>query len=326
MPFLSIPSDSPTGAVELHYEDYGTGRPVVLIHGWPLSARSWEGQVPALVEAGYRVISYDRRGFGASAQPWSGYDYDTFAADLHALLEELDLQDAVLVGFSMGGGELARYVGTYGEERIGKLVFASAVPPYLWKSEDNPDGGVDQELADWFTTGLTEDRPAFLAEFLGMFFTAGKQTLLNKPLVSRGADRVQPLHRARRLAEGDARLHHGVRDDGLPGRSDEDHRPDARHPRRLRHDRPLRSQWQAHGRGHPDERDGAHRGRPARCHRVPPRGVEQAPAGVPGEVASTGQSPRERGRPLSSGGRPSAFPMRRAQVSVLGCQCSCVRG
>lgn len=185
MPFLSIPSDSPTGAVDLHYEDYGTGRPVVLIHGWPLSARSWEGQVPALVEAGYRVISYDRRGFGASSQPWSGYDYDTFAADLHALLEELDLQDAVLVGFSMGGGELARYVATYGEERIGKLVFASAVPPYLWKSEDNPDGGVDQELADWFATGLTEDRPAFLAEFLGMFFTAGKQTLLNKPLVSR---------------------------------------------------------------------------------------------------------------------------------------------
>lgn len=184
MPFLKIPSSHSTTPVELHYEDYGIGKPIVLIHGWPLSGRSWEGQVPALVAAGYRVISYDRRGFGASSQPWSGYDYDTFAADLKALLDELDLRDVVLVGFSMGGGELARYVSTYGEDRIAKLVFASAVPPYLWKSEDNPDGGVDQDLADWFTHGITGDRPAFLNEFLRMFFTAGKPTLLNKPLVS----------------------------------------------------------------------------------------------------------------------------------------------
>ncbi|KNC19530.1 bromoperoxidase [Arthrobacter sp. RIT-PI-e] len=183
MPFITIPAHSTT-EVELHYEDYGVGKPVVLIHGWPLSGRSWEGQVPALVSAGYRVITYDRRGFGQSSQPWSGYDYDTLASDLNALLEEFDLRDAVLVGFSMGGGELARYVGTYGQERISKLVFASAVPPYLWKSGDNPDGGVDQDLADWFTNGITGDRPAFLNEFLHMFFTAGKPGLLNKPLVS----------------------------------------------------------------------------------------------------------------------------------------------
>lgn len=184
MPFLTIPAAHSTTAVDLHYEDYGVGKPIVLIHGWPLSSRSWEGQVPALAAAGYRVITYDRRGFGQSSQPWSGYDYDTFAADLNALLEKLDLRDVVLVGFSMGGGELARYVGTYGEERISKLVFASAVTPYLWKSEDNPDGGVDQELADWFSNGITGDRPAFLHEFLKMFFTAGKPTLLNKPMVS----------------------------------------------------------------------------------------------------------------------------------------------
>ncbi len=184
MPFLTIPAAHSTTQVDLHYEDYGIGKPIVLIHGWPLSGRSWEGQVPALVAAGYRVITYDRRGFGESSQPWSGYDYDTFAADLKALLEELDLHDVVLVGFSMGGGELARYVGTYGQDRIAKLVFASAVTPYLWKSENNPDGGVDQGLADWFSNGITGDRPAFLHEFLRMFFTAGKPTLLNKPMVS----------------------------------------------------------------------------------------------------------------------------------------------
>ncbi|MCU1634469.1 MAG: alpha/beta hydrolase [Micrococcaceae bacterium] len=184
MPFLTIPAAHSTTPVDLHYEDYGVGKPIVLIHGWPLSGRSWEGQVPALVAAGYRVITYDRRGFGQSSQPWSGYDYDTFAADLEALLDGLDLRDVVLVGFSMGGGELARYVGTYGEERVAKLVFASAVTPYLWKSEDNPDGGVDQDLADWFSTGITGDRAAFLHEFLKMFFTAGKPTLLNRPMVS----------------------------------------------------------------------------------------------------------------------------------------------
>jgi pimeloyl-ACP methyl ester carboxylesterase len=143
-----------------------------------------EGQVPALVDAGYRVITYDRRGFGQSSQPWNGYDYDTLAADLKAVLDTLDLRDVTLIGFSMGGGELARYVGTYGTDRIAKLVFASAVPPYLWKSDDNPDGGVDAALAQWFHDGLTGDRPAFLHEFLQMFFTAGKPSLTNKPKVS----------------------------------------------------------------------------------------------------------------------------------------------
>jgi pimeloyl-ACP methyl ester carboxylesterase len=183
MPTITVPSA--TGPeVELHYEDAGSGAPVVLIHGWPLSGRSWEGQVPALVEAGHRVVTYDRRGFGQSSQPWDGYDYDTFAADLEAVLDALDLHDVTLVGFSMGGGELARYVSTYGQGRIAKLVFASAVPPYLYKSDDNPEGGVDDDLAAWFHDGIVGDRPAFLEEFVRMFFTAGKPSLLNGPKVS----------------------------------------------------------------------------------------------------------------------------------------------
>ncbi|NYD65557.1 alpha/beta fold hydrolase [Agromyces atrinae] len=170
MPSITI-SDGDRPDVELHYTDAGTGRPVVLIHGWPLSGRAWEGQVPDLVDAGYRVITYDRRGFGESSQPWEGYDYDTFAADLDALLTELDVTDATLVGFSMGGGEVARYAGTYGTARLAQVVFASAVPPYLWKSDDNPDGAVDDDLANWFHDGLTGDRPKFLADFLRGFFT-----------------------------------------------------------------------------------------------------------------------------------------------------------
>lgn len=169
--------------VELHYEDHGSGQPVVLIHGWPLSGRSWEQQVPALVEDGYRVITYDRRGFGASSQPWDGYDYDTFAADLNTLLEHLDLTGVTLVGFSMGGGEVARYVGTYGAERIAKAVFAAAVPPYLFKTDDNPDGGLDQATLTAFHDGIRADRIAFVDAFVTNFFAVGQRTdLVSQPL------------------------------------------------------------------------------------------------------------------------------------------------
>jgi non-heme chloroperoxidase len=161
--------------IELHYEDYGSGKPVVLIHGWPLSGRSWENQVPALVQAGYRVITYDRRGFGSSSQPWGGYDYDTFAADLNTLIEHLDLREATLVGFSMGGGEVARYIGSYGTERIAKAVLASAVPPFLYKSADNPDGALDDAAIAGFLGGVKSDRIAFLDEFTTGFFTAGSE-------------------------------------------------------------------------------------------------------------------------------------------------------
>lgn len=161
--------------IELFYGDVGTGKPVVLIHGWPLSGRSWENQVPALVEAGYRVITYDRRGFGNSSQPWGGYDYDTFAGDLNTLLEHLDLREASLVGFSMGGGEVVRYVGTYGADRVAKAVLAAAVPPYLYKTEDNPDGALDDAAIAGFQAGVTTDRLAFLDEFTTNFFSAGNE-------------------------------------------------------------------------------------------------------------------------------------------------------
>lgn len=168
--------------IELHYEDYGKGKPVVLIHGWPLSGRSWEKQVSALVDAGYRVITYDRRGFGQSSQPWEGYDYDTLAADLHQLLKQLDLHDVTLVGFSMGGGEVARYIGTFGTDRVRRAVLAGAVPPYLYKSEDNPQGGLDDETIAEFQHGVKNDRLAFLDSFTRNFFAAGDRTdLVSEP-------------------------------------------------------------------------------------------------------------------------------------------------
>ena len=166
--------------VELYYEDHGTGKPVVLIHGWPLSARSWEAQVPALVTAGYRVISYDRRGFGKSSQAWTGYDYDSFAADLDALLTKLDLTGVTLVGFSMGGGEVARYLSRYGSKRIAKAVFAAAVPPFLYKSADNPEGGLDDATIGQFEAGVKGDRLAFLEAFSKNFFSAGGKLMVSE--------------------------------------------------------------------------------------------------------------------------------------------------
>ena len=169
--------------IEIYYEDHGSGKPVVLIHGWPLSGRSWEPQVPALVAAGHRVVTYDRRGFGSSSQPWDGYDYDTFAADLHELLEYLDLREATLVGFSMGGGEVARYLSTYGTGRVAKAVLAAAVPPYLYASADNPDGGLDDATITQFEDGVRGDRLGFLDEFTTQFFTAGvRADLVSEPL------------------------------------------------------------------------------------------------------------------------------------------------
>lgn len=181
MPKLTVGTEN-DAPIEIYYEDFGTGKPIVLIHGWPLSGRSWEKQVPALIEAGYRVITYDRRGFGQSSQPWNGYDYDTFAADLNKLLEHLDLREAVLVGFSMGGGEVARYIGTYGSGRVAKAVLAAAVPPFLYKSDSNPEGGLDDAAIKGFEDGVKSDRIAFLDNFTKGFFTAGDRTdLVSEP-------------------------------------------------------------------------------------------------------------------------------------------------
>jgi pimeloyl-ACP methyl ester carboxylesterase len=155
--------------IELYYEDHGAGRPVVLVHGWPLSGASWEKQVAALLTAGYRVITYDRRGFGRSSRPSTGYDYDTFAADLDKLMTKLDLADAALVGFSMGGGELARFLGKYDADRVTKAVFISAIPPFLLKSADNPSG-LDASVFEGIKQAVAADRPAFLSAFFHKFY------------------------------------------------------------------------------------------------------------------------------------------------------------
>ena len=155
--------------IEIYYEDHGAGQPVVLIHGYPLSGRAWDKQVPALLDAGYRVITYDRRGFGKSSQPTTGYDYDTFAADLHTLLGHLDLRDAVLAGHSMGTGEVTRYLGAYGSERVVKGVLLSPIPPYLLQMPDNPEG-VPQSVFDGFMQAARADTPAFMKGFLDNFY------------------------------------------------------------------------------------------------------------------------------------------------------------
>ncbi|CAN7413670.1 alpha/beta fold hydrolase [Knoellia sp. LjRoot47] len=167
-------SDTTSTSPTLHHEDTGgDGRPVVLIHGWPLSGASWKDTVPALTAAGLRVITYDRRGFGQSAPAADGrYDYDALTSDLADLIERLDLRDVSLVGFSMGGGEVARYVGTHGEDRLHSIAFAAAIPPWLLKSDDNPDGGLPREEAEKMQAGLRNDREGFLDEFTTNFFSA----------------------------------------------------------------------------------------------------------------------------------------------------------
>lgn len=168
MNFISVGKENST-SINLYYEDHGTGKPVVLIHGWPLSGASWERQVPALVNAGHRVITYDRRGFGKSSQPLDGYDYDTLAADLHTIMVELEVHDATLVGFSMGGGEVARYLGKYGHDRVSKAVFMASITPFLLKTPDNP-GGQDASHFTVTQKAVAADRPAFLTGFFSKFF------------------------------------------------------------------------------------------------------------------------------------------------------------
>jgi non-heme chloroperoxidase len=168
MPLIQVGKEN-SGNIDLYYEDHGTGKPVVLIHGWPLSSSAWEKQVPVLLETGHRVIMYDRRGFGQSSKPISGYDYNTLAEDLHKLITKLELRDVTLVGFSMGGGEVARYLGKYGKESVARAVFIAAIPPFLLKTADNPEG-VEGALFDGIKKSIVEDRPAFLTQFLNNFY------------------------------------------------------------------------------------------------------------------------------------------------------------
>src|SRR2546426_9369791 len=168
MPYVTVGKEN-SGNVELYYEDHGSGQPVVLIHGYPLSGASWEKQVPVLLEAGYRVITYDRRGFGKSSQPTTGYNYDTFAEDLHQLIAQLKLRDFTLVGFSMGGGEVARYIGKYGSKGVSKAVIISSVVPYLLKTAENP-GPLDQAAVQGIQGAIAKDRLAFLTGWNQNFY------------------------------------------------------------------------------------------------------------------------------------------------------------
>jgi len=168
MPFVTVGQEN-SADIDIYYEDHGSGQPVVLIHGYPLNGRSWEKQQRVLLDAGYRVINYDRRGFGNSSQPTIGYDYDTFAADLNVLIEHLDLDDVVLVGFSMGTGEVTRYLGTYGSRRVSRAALLGAIPPFLLKTDDNPEG-VDQSVFDGIRAAVVADRPAYFKAFLDDFY------------------------------------------------------------------------------------------------------------------------------------------------------------
>ena len=172
MPYVKVGQEN-SGSIQLYYEDHGQGRPVVLIHGYPLSGRAWDKQLPVLLEDGHRVITYDRRGFGKSSQPTTGYDYDTFASDLNALMEALDLRDVTLVGHSMGTGEVTRYLGKYGSARVARGVLISPIPPFLLQTDDNPEG-VPGSLFDGFMQQARDDAPAWMKGFLDNFYNYDK--------------------------------------------------------------------------------------------------------------------------------------------------------
>ena len=168
MPHFDVGKENST-PITLYYEDHGAGQPVVLIHGYPLSSSSWEKQIPVLLANGYRVIAYDRRGFGKSSQPTTGYNYDTFTEDLRKLVTHLKLRDFALVGFSMGGGEVARYIGKYGSKDVSKAVIIGGIPPYLLKRDDNPEG-VDGAVFEGIQKAVVADRYAFFTEFFKNFY------------------------------------------------------------------------------------------------------------------------------------------------------------
>ncbi len=168
MPYINVGQEN-SAPIELYYEDQGSGNPILLIHGWPLNGASWEKQVAVLLDAGYRVITYDRRGFGLSSKPSVGYDYDTFTEDLNLIITELELDNLTLAGFSMGTGEIARYLGKYGSEKINKVIMIGVIPPYLLKTKDNP-AGVESSVFEGMKKELIKDRPAFIAKFLNDFY------------------------------------------------------------------------------------------------------------------------------------------------------------
>jgi non-heme chloroperoxidase len=294
MPYVRVGEEN-SGRIEIYYEDHGRGRPVVLIHGYPLNGHSWEKQLPALLDAGYRVIAYDRRGFGASSQPTVGYDYDTFAADLRGLMDVLDLRDVTLAGFSMGTGEVTRYLGRYGSERIRNAVLLGPIPPFLLKTGDNPEG-VDQSVFDGLIAAARADRYAYFKDFFDNFYNVDKfrgtrisdqawQASFN---VAAGASAYASvaciptwLTDFRRPAP-DRRPHPGGPGHRGPHPADRRHRPaPARAPE-----------------GRPPYRG---RGRTAQHRLDPPRGGQPGPARLPRELSRQLRGSRPR-RSAGSGG------------------------
>ncbi len=266
MPFVTVGTEN-SSEIQLYYEDHGGGQPVVLIHGYPLDGHSWERQERALLDAGYRTIAYDRRGFGRSSQPTIGYDYDTFTADLKALLDHLSLGgEIVLCGFSMGTGEVTRYLGTHGSSGISKAVLFGAIPPYLLKADDNPEG-VDGSVFDGIKATVLADRYKWFDEFFANFYNVdelaperiGDAALRASFQVAAGSSWYAELCVRRHLA------------DGLPRRRRQDRHP---HPGRPRHQGPD-SSVREHGR---EARSAQlqHPGRPGR-ERAPQRGAGRSP-------------------------------------------------
>ena len=231
------------GSVTLHVEDTGgDGRPVVLVHGWPLSGASWSDQVPALTDAGYRVVTYDRRGFGESDKPGdaSDYDYDTLTGDLDAVLTGLDLRDVTLVGFSMGGGEVARYLGAHGSDRVHSAVFAAAIPPCLKLDGDHPDGALDDDTVAGYQAALEADPRGFLDGFTRNFFSADGELKVTEAQQQEalGLGLQADVHAAREC------IRSWTTD--FTARPGHDHRADPGHPRRLRRHRAVREVGRAH--------------------------------------------------------------------------------
>ena len=281
MPYINVGEEN-SSPIDIHYDDVGVGRPIVLIHGFPLSGRSWEKQIPPLLNAGFRVITYDRRGFGKSSQPSVGYDYDTFAHDLNRLLTELDLHDVVLGGFSMGGGEVARYLGTYGSDRVRAAVLISSIPPFLLKTPATPNG-LDQSVFDEIQAAIAADRFAFLTAFYNDFYNLdvllgeriSEQAVRDSWNVAAAASPIGtwglPANLAHRLSRGHAK----------------DRRADARHAR----DRG------SHPADRSDQRTHTRKGQrqPLRCDPGRPARLSLDPRG-PGQPCATSVPRRPRAR------------------------------
>ena len=266
MGFITVGKENSTN-IDLYYEDLGEGRPVVLIHGYPLNGHSWEKQTKTLLDAGYRVIAYERRGWGQSSQPTTGLDYDTYAADLNELLEQLELSEIVLSGFSMGTGEVARYLGTYGSDRVEKAVLFGTIPPFLLKTDDNPEG-VDGSVFEGIKDAVVKDRYAYFKEFLDNFYNVDKLGPSGSP--TRPGRRDSTSHARGSAVSSLVCVDKSV--EGFPRRRGEDRRPDPGPARHRGPDPAVRGDRGAASGLDRGRRGGPGRGRTAQ-HRVDaPRG------------------------------------------------------